>query len=78
MTDIPFKQWQTDISKFNVKTRIKFKLLQGANERGVLGLPDLKLYFSPCNQIWMKDWMILRNKRLLELEGHDLRFGWHV
>lgn len=50
MTDIPFKQWQTDISKFNVKTRIKFKLLQGANERGELGLSDLKLYFSPC--IW--------------------------
>lgn len=80
MTGVPLKQWQTGIFKLydKVKTRIKLKLLQGVKEKGELGLPDLKLYFSPCHQVWMKDWMILRNERLLALEGHDLGFGWHV
>lgn len=31
------------------KSRIKYKFLLGAKERGVLGLPDFKLYFATCS-----------------------------
>jgi len=51
-------------------------VLQIAKGRGGLGLSDLKLYFAVC-LVWMKEWMLLRNKRFLELEDHDLRFGWY-
>lgn len=39
-------------------------------------LPDMKLYFAGFFLIWMKEWMLLRNRRLLELERYDLKFGW--
>lgn len=59
------------------KPRIKYKLLQNAKERGGLELPDLKLYFEACCLVWTKVWVILKNRWLLELEGHELRFSWH-
>lgn len=49
MTNVPFKQWLKDMSKFvwrGKKLRIKCKLLQGGKGRKGLGLPDLKLYFA--------------------------------
>lgn len=57
--------------------RVKYKLLQDAKEKGWLAFPNLKLYFEACCLVWIKDWMTLKNERLLELEGHELRFGWH-
>lgn len=57
--------------------RVKYKILADAKDRGGLGLPDFKLYFAACCLVWMKEWILLRNKRKLELEGHNLRFGWH-
>lgn len=59
------------------KSQAKYKVLQNANERWELCLPDLKVYFAACCLVSMKKWALLRNKRLLVLEGHDLRFGWH-
>lgn len=38
---------------------------------------NLGLYFAACNLVWIKEQMLLRNRRVLELEDHDLRFGWH-
>lgn len=70
--DLPFKHTNN-----YGKIRIQYKQLQDAKERGGLELPDLKLYFEACCLVWMKVWMILKNRWLLELEGHDLRFGWH-
>ena len=40
-------------------------------------MPNLKLYFDVC-LFWMKDWVTLKETKLLELEEHDLRFGWHT
>nr|GEZ82414.1 hypothetical protein [Tanacetum cinerariifolium] len=80
ISDAPFKEWQKDISKFiwqGKKPRVKYKILQDAKERGGLGLPDLKVYHAACCFVWLKEWMYLQNRRLLELEGSDLRFGWH-
>ena len=28
--------------------------------------------------VWIKEWITLENKRLLKLEGHDLKMGWHA
>lgn len=47
--DLPFKQWQKDLSKFlwqGEKTQVKMKIFQDAKEREELGLPDLKQYFG--------------------------------
>lgn len=49
LTDVAFKQWQKDISKFvsqGKKTRIKYQVLQDTKERRGLGLSNLKLYFA--------------------------------
>lgn len=62
--DSSFKQRQKDIYKFiwqNIKTRIKYKLLQDAKEWGGLGLLDLILYYEACCLVWLKDWIILKN-----------------
>ena len=40
-------------------------------------MPNLKLYFDVC-LFWMKEWITLENKKLLQIEGHELRFGWHA
>lgn len=42
-----------------------------------LNLPDLKLYYAGCYLVWMTEWVRQRNRKLLESEGHGLRFGWH-
>lgn len=42
------------------KLRVKYKILQKAKERG--GLEILKLYFDACCLVWMKEWILLRNK----------------
>lgn len=60
-------------------SQVKYKALQYAKEKGALVLPYLKLYlklyFAACCLVWMKEWVLLRNRRLLDLEDHDLRFG---
>lgn len=55
--DVPFKQWQKDISKFVWQAKkpwVVYKVLQDTEERGGLGLPDSKLYFAVC-LVWMKE-----------------------
>uniref|UniRef100_A0A8D0KPQ6 Reverse transcriptase n=1 Tax=Salvator merianae TaxID=96440 RepID=A0A8D0KPQ6_SALMN len=72
--------WQKDLTRFiwqGKKPRIRFKLMQDAKERGGLGLPNLKLYFAACCLSWIAKWFWLRDKRLLQLEGFDLRYGLH-
>uniref|UniRef100_A0A670K2L6 Reverse transcriptase domain-containing protein n=1 Tax=Podarcis muralis TaxID=64176 RepID=A0A670K2L6_PODMU len=76
-----FKEWQRVISKYiwqGRKPRIKFKLLTDAKERGGFALPDLKLYYEASCLCWVKTWIKLENKEVLDLEGADNRFGWHA
>lgn len=47
-------------------------------ERGGLQMPNLKLYFEATCLSWIKDWITLSNKKVLNLEGFNHRFGWHA
>uniref|UniRef100_A0A670ICH5 Reverse transcriptase domain-containing protein n=1 Tax=Podarcis muralis TaxID=64176 RepID=A0A670ICH5_PODMU len=76
-----FGKWQKDISKFvwqGKKPRIKFKILTDAKERGGFALPDLRLYYEAAAFCWMKDWILLDNTDVLDLEGFNNSLGWHA
>uniref|UniRef100_A0A670JUF4 Reverse transcriptase domain-containing protein n=1 Tax=Podarcis muralis TaxID=64176 RepID=A0A670JUF4_PODMU len=76
-----FKKWQKDISKFvwqGKKPRIKFKILTDAKERGGFALPDFKLYYESAAFCWLKDWLLLENTDILDLECFNNTFGWHA
>uniref|UniRef100_A0A670KI73 Reverse transcriptase domain-containing protein n=1 Tax=Podarcis muralis TaxID=64176 RepID=A0A670KI73_PODMU len=74
-----FKKWQRDISRFvwqGKKPRIKFKILTDAKERGGFALPDL--YYESAAFCWLKEWLLLENTDILDLEGFNNVFGWHA
>ncbi|KAF7253859.1 LINE-1 retrotransposable element ORF2 protein, partial [Varanus komodoensis] len=76
-----FDDLNFQISRFmwrKKKPRIKLKILQEAKENGGFGLPDWMLYYQASVLMWLKEWITLRNKRILYLEGHDLQMGWHA
>ncbi|CAI5768521.1 Hypothetical predicted protein [Podarcis lilfordi] len=49
-----------------------------AKERGGFALPDLKLYYEAAAFCWLKEWMLLENTDILDLEGFNNTFGWHA
>uniref|UniRef100_A0A670JBZ4 Reverse transcriptase domain-containing protein n=1 Tax=Podarcis muralis TaxID=64176 RepID=A0A670JBZ4_PODMU len=76
-----FKEWQRVISRYiweGKKPRIKHKLLIDAKERGGFALPDVRMYYEAACLCWLRDWVKLENKELLDLEGFNNRFGWHA
>uniref|UniRef100_A0A670IZE6 Reverse transcriptase domain-containing protein n=1 Tax=Podarcis muralis TaxID=64176 RepID=A0A670IZE6_PODMU len=76
-----FKEWQKVISKFiwqGKKPRIQYKLLTDVKERGGFALPDLKLYFEAACLCWIRTWIKLEDREVLDLEGFNIRFGWHA
>uniref|UniRef100_A0A803U1D9 Reverse transcriptase zinc-binding domain-containing protein n=1 Tax=Anolis carolinensis TaxID=28377 RepID=A0A803U1D9_ANOCA len=77
----PFAKWQKDISKFiwqGRKPRIKIKNLIDDRTRGGMNLPDLRLYYESCALTWVRDWLFSKNKKILNLEGYNLKFGWQT
>ncbi|XP_062839247.1 vesicle transport protein GOT1B isoform X1 [Anolis carolinensis] len=75
------KEWNRDIMKFiwqKKKPRIKLKYMIQEKNRGGLATPDLKLYFEASALMWVRDWTKLKNNKLLNLEGINLRLGWHA
>uniref|UniRef100_A0A670KB41 Reverse transcriptase domain-containing protein n=1 Tax=Podarcis muralis TaxID=64176 RepID=A0A670KB41_PODMU len=76
-----FKDWQKILSKFiwqGKRPRIKFKLLTDRRERGGFAVPNLKLYYKASCLCWIKEWIVIKNTDLLDLEGFNTRFGWHA
>uniref|UniRef100_A0A670HKX5 Reverse transcriptase zinc-binding domain-containing protein n=1 Tax=Podarcis muralis TaxID=64176 RepID=A0A670HKX5_PODMU len=76
-----FKNWQRTLTKYiwqEKKPRVKLKYLTDSRERGGFGVPNLRLYYEAACLLWIKDWATLKDTDLLDLEGFDLRFGWHA
>uniref|UniRef100_A0A670KC70 Reverse transcriptase domain-containing protein n=1 Tax=Podarcis muralis TaxID=64176 RepID=A0A670KC70_PODMU len=76
-----FKDWQRTLSRFiwqGKRARIKYKLLTDRRERGGFAVPNLQLYYEASCLCWVKEWIVLDNTDLLDLEGFDARFGWHA
>uniref|UniRef100_A0A803TFB5 Reverse transcriptase domain-containing protein n=1 Tax=Anolis carolinensis TaxID=28377 RepID=A0A803TFB5_ANOCA len=76
-----FNTWNKEISKFlwkGKRPRIKNLIMTDPKTRGGFGLPNLKLYFEASALTWVIDWALLKNEKLLDLEGFDLRRGWHA
>lgn len=76
-----FKDWQRDISKFTwqgKRPRIKHELLIDVKGRGVFSLPDHKLYHNAACLSWIREWVVLQNTDLLDIEGFDSHYGWHT
>lgn len=60
------------------KSRIKYKVLCDAQERGDLQLPSIELYYDACCLMRIRDWIKFNNPKLLALEGFNIVFSWHV
>lgn len=76
----PLENWQKEILKFvwdKKKARIKAKILYDEKKRGGLGLPNLKSYYMATVMVWLKEWLLLDDDKLLALEGFNMRFGFH-
>lgn len=76
----PLKIWQTEISRFvwnNKKARINMKIMCDSKTRGGLSLPNLKAYYFASALNFISDWILLKDERLLNLEGGNMRYGWH-
>lgn len=57
------------------KPRVKFKIMVDDMNRGGLQVPNLELYHDAVALVWIKEWLTLRNKKILNWEGFDLRYG---
>lgn len=74
-------EWQKGLSKFiwqDKKPKEKFKVMCDVKERGGMQVPNLKIYFEAVCLAWIKEWMTLDNKKILNLEGFNCKFGWHA
>lgn len=63
-----FLYWKKAITNFiwaGEKTRIKYKILCDARERGGFQLPNLELYYDACCLVWLKEWITLEDKKII-------------
>lgn len=75
-----FDNWQRKTMNFiwsGKKPRVKLKIMVDDRTRGGLQVSNLQLYHDAVALTWIKDWMTVHNKKLLNLEGFNIRYGWH-
>lgn len=58
------------------KPHVKYKIMVDERSRGGLQVPNLQLYHDAVAFTWIKDWLTLHKKRMLNLEGFNIRYGW--
>lgn len=67
-----FDNWQRKIMRFiwlEKKPRVKLKIMIDEQKRGGLQVPHLELYHDAAALMWIKEWLTLQNKKMLNLEG---------
>lgn len=75
------EQWQKKVMRFiwgGGKARIKVKVMCDAQERGGLQVPNFRIYHEAICLFWLSKWINLDNRKLLNLEGFNKKFGWHA
>lgn len=76
-----FDKWQKKIKDFiwsgRGETRVKMKYLMDDRTRVGLQIPNFKLYQDAICLAWIKNRTVPSNKRLLNIEGFNKKFGWH-
>lgn len=55
------------------KPRVKLKIMIDEQKR----VPHLELYHDAAALMWVKECLTLQNKKMLNLEGFNLRYGWY-
>lgn len=60
------------------KPRIWLKAMQDFKHKASFELPDWETYYRARTLVWIKEWVTLRNRRLLKLEGYDFKLDWHA
>lgn len=43
-----------------------------------MSVPEWQLYYRAAALVWIKDWILEEDQRLLKPEGSDLLLGWHA
>lgn len=74
------EKWQKKIIDFiwqRKKTQVKMKIMIDNQLRGGLQGPNLLLIHEAISFAWLKEWMVLKNKTLLNLESFNKKYGWH-
>lgn len=75
------EKWQKTLLDFvwsGKKPRIKMKSLCDLRENGGLQIPNFRIYFEAVCFLWLRDWILLEDDKLLKLVGFDLSYGWHT
>lgn len=55
------------------RLRIRLKILQETKERAGFELPEWEIYYQAAVLNWIRDWVKLRDQRIINLETHDLQ-----
>lgn len=58
------------------KSRVRKKILMHDKSREGLQVTNLKLQLDANCLVWIKDWIMTTNKKLLNLVGFNKQYGW--
>lgn len=60
------------------KPRLKMKIMCDAHISGGFQVPNFRIYHEAICLTWLSRWMVPNNRKLLNLEGFNKKYGWHA